>query len=156
MSLFLLSSAWVGVHWASWIYRSFAKFGKFWAIFLQIFFQHHTLSPLLLKLLAKLEFLKLSHKCLRVCPTATLWLPDAKSWLNGKDRDAGKDWRQEEIGVTEDEMVGWHHWLNGHDFEKILGAGEGQGGLTCSSPWGPKESDMTEQLNNNPCIIQIE
>ena len=109
MSLFLLSSAWVGVHWASWIYRSFAKFGKFRAIFLQIFFQHHTLSPLLLKLLAKLEFLKLSHKCLRVCPTATLWLPDAKSWLNGKDRDAGKDWRQEANGTAEDEMVEWHH-----------------------------------------------
>ena len=75
-----------------------------------------------------------------------LWPPDAKSWLIGKDPDAGKDWRQEK-GTTEDEMVGWHHWLNGHEFEQAPGDGEGQGGLACCSPWGHKELDMTEQLN---------
>ena len=66
-----------------------------------------------------------------------------KSQLTGKDPDAGKDWRQKEKGMTEDEMVGWHHWLNGHEFEQALGDGEGHGGLVCCSPWGRKESDMT-------------
>ena len=80
-----------------------------------------------------------------------LWPPDAKSWLIGKDPDAGKDWRQEK-GTTEDEMVGCHHRLNGHEFEQTLGNGEGQESLTCCSPWGPKESDMTEWLNNNPVV----
>ena len=65
---------------------------------------------------------------------------------NGKDPDAGKDWKQEEKGMEEDEMVGWHHWLNGHEFEKAPGDGDGQGGLVCRSPWGLKESDTTEQL----------
>ena len=64
-----------------------------------------------------------------------LWPPDAKSWLNGKDPDAGKDWRQEEKGTTEDEVVGWHHWLDGHEFEQALGVDDGQGGLTCCSSW---------------------
>ena len=62
------------------------------------------------------------------------------------DADAGKDWRQEK-GMTEDEMVGWHHWLDGHEFEQALGVGDGQGNLTCCSPWGHKESDTTEWLN---------
>ena len=79
--------------------------------------------------------------------TPILWPPNAKNWLFGKDPDAGKDWRQEEKGTTEDEMVGWHHQLNGHEFEQALGVGEGQGGLACYSPWGCKESDTTEQLN---------
>ena len=70
-------------------------------------------------------------------------------WLTGKDCDAGKDWRQEEKGTTEDEMVGWHHWLNGHEFKQAPGDGEGQGSLACCSPWGCKESDMTEWLNNS-------
>ena len=65
-----------------------------------------------------------------------LWPPDTNSWLIGKDPDAGKDWGQEEKQVTEDEMVGWHHWLNAHEFEQILGDGEGQGSLMCCSPWG--------------------
>ena len=78
-----------------------------------------------------------------------LWPPEAKSQLIGKDPNAGKDWRQEEKGVTEDEMVGWHHRLNGHKFEQAPGDGEGQGSLACCSPWGHKESDMTERLNNN-------
>ena len=65
-----------------------------------------------------------------------LWLPDAKNWLIRKDLDAGKDWRQEEKRTTEGEMVGWHHWLNGHEFEYSPGVGYGQGGLVCCSPWG--------------------
>ena len=79
--------------------------------------------------------------------TPILWTPDAKSWLIWKDFDAGKDWRWEEKGMTEDEMVGWCHRLNGHEFESTLGVGDGQGGLACCSPWGHKESDMTEWLN---------
>ena len=76
-----------------------------------------------------------------------LWPPDAKNWLTGKDPDAGKDSRWEEKGMTKDEMVGWHHRLNGHGFGWTPGAGDGQGGLACCSPWGCKELDMTEQLN---------
>ena len=79
--------------------------------------------------------------------TAILWPPDAKSWLIGKDPDAGKDWGQEEKGMTKDEMVGWHHWLDGHGFEWTLGVGDGQEGLACCSSWGHKESDTTERLN---------
>ena len=79
--------------------------------------------------------------------TPVLWPPDAKSWLIGKDPDAGKDWGQEEKGTTEDEMVGWHHWLNGHEFGKTLGVGDGQGGLTCYNSWGRNEWDMTKQVN---------
>ena len=75
--------------------------------------------------------------------TPILWPPDVKSWLIGKDLDAGKDWRQEERGRTEDEMVGWHHQLNGHAFEQTLGDSEGQGSLACYSPWGCKELDST-------------
>ena len=73
--------------------------------------------------------------------------PDAKNWLIGKDPDDGKDWRQEEKEMTEDEMVGWHHRLDAHEFEQALGVGDGQGSLVCCSPRGYKESDMTEWLN---------
>ena len=76
-----------------------------------------------------------------------LWPPDAKNRLIRKDADAGKDWRQEEKGMTEDEVVGWHHWLDGHEFEQAPGVGDGQGGLVCCDSWGRKESDKTEQLN---------
>ena len=79
-----------------------------------------------------------------------LWPPDEKNWLTGKDPDAGKDWRQEK-GTTEDEMVGWHHRLNGHEFEQAPGVGDGQGSLMCCSPWGCKESDKTEGLNWTVC-----
>ena len=79
--------------------------------------------------------------------TPILWPPDVKSWLIGKDPDAGKDWRWEEKGTTEDEMVGWHHWLDRYEFEQVPGVGDGQGSLACCSPWGCKESDVTEQLN---------
>ena len=85
--------------------------------------------------------------------TPILWPSDVKNWLIWKDPDAGKDWRQEENGMSEDEMVGWHHWLNRHEFEQALGVGDGQGSLVCCSPWGHKESDMTEQLNWSLIII---
>ena len=78
--------------------------------------------------------------------TPILWPPDLKNWFIRKDPDAGKDWRQEEKGMTEDEMVGWHHWLSGHEFEQSPGVGDGQGSLACCSPCGCKVSDMTEQL----------
>ena len=76
------------------------------------------------------------------------WPPDVKSWLTGKDPDDGKDWRQEEKGTTEDEMVGWHHRLNGHEFKQTPGDGEGQGGLACCSSRDHKELDTTEWQNN--------
>ena len=76
--------------------------------------------------------------------TLRLWQPDAKNWLIWKDPDAGKDWGQEEKGTTEDEMVGWHHQLNGHKFEQAPGVGDGQGSLACCSPWGRKELDSNE------------
>ena len=79
--------------------------------------------------------------------TPILWPQDAKNSLMGKDPDAGKDWRQEKKGTTEDEMVGWHHRLDGQEFEQALGIGDGQGSLVCCSPWGCQESDTTEQLN---------
>ena len=75
-----------------------------------------------------------------------VWPPDMKIRLIEKDHDDGKDWRQEK-GMTENKMVGWYHWFNGHEFEQALGEGEGQGSLACCSPWGCKESDMTERLN---------
>ena len=75
------------------------------------------------------------------------WPPDAKSWLIWKDPDAGKDWGQEEKGTTEGEMVGWHHWLNGHGFGWTPRVGDGQGELACFGLWGHKELDMTEALN---------
>ena len=78
--------------------------------------------------------------------TLILWPPDAKNWLIWKDPDTGKDWRQQEKGMTEDEKAGWHYWLDGHEFEQLLGIGDGQGGLVCGSPWGPKESDTTQWL----------
>ena len=79
--------------------------------------------------------------------TPILWPLDVKNWLIGKDLDAGKDWRQEEKGMTENEMVGWHHWFNEHEFAQAPGGGDRHGSLACYSPWGHKESDMTEQLN---------
>ena len=82
-----------------------------------------------------------------------LWPPDAKNWLIGKDPDAGKDWRQKEKGTTEDEMVGWDHQLNGHEFEQVPGVGDGWEGLVCCSQRGCKELDMTEWLNW--CILKV-
>ena len=76
-----------------------------------------------------------------------LWPPHVKNWLIGKDPDVEKDWGQEERGMTEDEMVGWHHQLSWHGFKQTSQVGDGQGSLACCSPWGHKELDMTEQLN---------
>ena len=80
-----------------------------------------------------------------------LWPPDKKNWLIRKDPDAGKDWRQEEKRMTENEMAGYHHWLDGHEFEQAWGAGDGQGSLVCCRPWGSKEWDAAEQLNWYMC-----
>ena len=74
--------------------------------------------------------------------TPIFWPPETKSWLIWKDSDAGKYWRQEEKGMTEDEMVGWHHWLDGHKLEQVLGVGDGQGSLACYSPWGLKSQPL--------------
>ena len=79
--------------------------------------------------------------------TPILWPPHEKSWLIGKDSDAERDWGQEEKGTTEDEMAGWHRWLDGLESEWTPGVGDGQGGLACCDSWGCKESDMAEQLN---------
>ena len=79
--------------------------------------------------------------------TPVLWPPHAKSWLIGKDSDAGRHWGQEEKGTAEDGMAGWHHWLDGRESEWTLGLGDGQGGLVCCDSWGCKESDTTERLN---------
>ena len=79
--------------------------------------------------------------------TLILWPPHAKTWLIGKDPYAGRDWGQEEKGTTEDEMIGWYHWLNEHGFGWSLGVGDGQGGLACCHSWGRKELEMTEWLN---------
>ena len=87
--------------------------------------------------------------------TPVLWPPHAKSWLIGKDSDAGRDWGQEKKGTTEDEMAGWHHWLNGHESEWNLGVDDGQGDLACYHSWGHKESDMTEWLNWTECLVML-
>jgi len=79
--------------------------------------------------------------------TPVLWPSHAKSWLIGKDSDAGRDWEQEEKGTTEDEMAGWHHWLDGRESEWTPGVGDGQGGLACCDSWSCKESHTTERLN---------
>ena len=87
--------------------------------------------------------------------TPILWTPEVKNRLTGKDSDAGKGWRQKEKGMTENEMVGWHHWLYGHEFEQPPGVGDGQGSLACCSPWGCKELDMTEWLNWTEIALYI-
>ena len=99
-----------------------------WAVFLKVSFREHGRND------AKAE-------------TPVLWPPHAKSWLIGKDPDAGRDWGQEAKGTTEDEMAGWHHWLDGCEFEWTPGDGNGQGGLACCDSQGCKESDTTEWLN---------
>ena len=86
--------------------------------------------------------------------TPILWPPHAKSWLTGKDSDAGRDWGQEEKETTEDEMAGWHHWLEGREFGWTPGVGDGQGGLACWDSWGCKELDTTEGLNWTELIVK--
>ena len=90
---------------------------------------------------------KISRKYSLEAEAPILWSPDVKNWLIGKDPDAGKDWRREEKWSTEDEMVGWHHWLDVHESEQAAGVGEGQESLMCCSPWGCKELDTTKWLN---------
>ena len=84
--------------------------------------------------------------------TLILWPPDVNSWLIWKDPDAGKDWRWEEKGMIEDEMVGWHHRLDWHEFERAPGIGDGQGSLACCGPWGCQESNTTERTEQNRTI----
>ena len=86
--------------------------------------------------------------------TPILWPPHEKCWLIGKDPDAGRDWGQEEKGTTEDDVAGWHHWLDGRESECTPGVGDGQGGLACCDSWGHKESDTTEQLIWSDLMIQ--
>ena len=94
---------------------------------------------------------------LKLKPWPIPWPSDAKNWLIGKDPDDGKDWRWEEKGMTEGEMIGRHYWLDGHEFEQALGVGDRQGSLVCCSLWDGKESDMTECLNwtehNSACML---
>ena len=91
--------------------------------------------------------------------TPILWSPDGKNWLIGKYPFAGKDWRLEEKGATEDEMIGWHYWCDGREFEQAPGVGDGQGSLACCSPLGCKESDTTKRLNRlvsiNYCSVTV-
>ena len=95
--------------------------------------------------------------CLYKAETPVLWPPHVKSWLIGKDSDAGGDWGQEEKGTTEDEMAGWHHQLDWREFEWTPGVGDGQGGLACCDSWGRKKSDMTQRLNWTEliCLYQV-
>ena len=87
--------------------------------------------------------------------TPILWPPVVKNWLTGKDPDAGNNWRQKK-GMTEDEMVGWHHQLDGHELEQAPGVGDGQGSLVCCNSWGCKESDTTERLNwTSVCQVSL-
>ena len=85
-----------------------------------------------------------------------LWPPHAKSWLIGKDSDAGRDWGQEEKGMTQDEMAGWHHWVDGRESEWTPGVGDGQGGLACCDSWGCRELDTTERLNWNELNVNFD
>ena len=87
--------------------------------------------------------------------TPVLWPPHAKSWLIGKDSDAGRDWGQEEKAMTDDEMAGWHPWLDGRYFEWTPRVGNGQGSLACCNSWGHKESDMTDQLKWTDWYIKL-
>ena len=114
--------------------------------------QHHSSKASILRC-SPFFIVQLSHPYMFIgmtdfeAATPILWPPDAKSWLIWKDSEAGKDWGQQEKGTTEDEMVGWHHWLNGHGFGWTPGAVDGQGGLACCGSWGHKESDTIERLN---------
>ena len=104
-------------------------------------------SPILISIIGIFQILKLKLQYFGP--------PHVKSWLTGKDSDAGRDWGQEEKGMTEDEMAGWHHWLDGRESEWTLGVGDGQGGLACCDSWDRKESDMTEWLNWTEYFIGV-
>ena len=118
----------------------------------------YSLEGLMLKLKFQLDSKWIFKNCFKLskAETLVLWPPHAKSWLIGKDFDAGRDWGQEKKGTTEDEMAGWHHWLDGHESEWTLGVGDEQGDLACCDSWGRKESDMTEWLNWTELNWQID
>ena len=115
-----------------------------WKRFLRVHWSAGRSSQLILKETSPEKFIRRTDA---EAETPILWPPNMKSWLIWKDPDAGKVWRWEEKGATEDEMVGWHHWLNGRGFGWTPGVGDGQGGLACCGSWGHKESYMTERLN---------
>ena len=140
--MLLLKFILYGTLWAScaWLTISFSMLGKFSTIILGL--QGDPTNPFWRR--SALGFL---WKKWCKAETPVLWPPNAKSWLIGKDSDAGRDWGQEEKGTTEVEMAGWHHWLDGCESEWTLGVGDGQGGLAYCDSWGCKESDTTEQLN---------
>ena len=135
---------WMLVHKEGWTYKN----SCFWTVVLKMTLK----SPLDSKEIQPVHP-KGNQSCVFIgrtdveAETPILWPPDAESWLIWKDPDAGKDWRQEEKGMTEDEIVGWHHWLSGHRFGWTPGVDDGQGGLALCSSWGRKEYDMTEWLN---------
>ena len=145
---FFSSHLWMGEldHKESWVPKKKAE--HFWTVMLEEILER----PLNWKKI-KLVNPKENQSCIFIggtdaeAETPILWSSDMKNWFIGKDPDAGKDWRQEEKGMTEDEMVGWHHQLNGHVFEEALRVGDGQGSLACCIPCGRKELDTTELLN---------
>ena len=137
--------SWVLKNWCFWTVVLEKTFRVPWTarrsnqLILKEFSPEYSLKRLMLKL--KLQYFDAT-------PYMVNTIPDAKSWFVGKNPDAGKDWGQEEKRTTEDEMVGWHHWLSGHEFEQTPGDNDRQGSLVCSSSWSCKESDTTEHPNN--------
>ena len=144
------------------VYHSITLFTTFWMhIYMYVFGVYGLLRWLSVKNLPEmqttwvrslgqedpLEKEMATHSSFLEAKTPVLWPPHAKSWLNGKDCDTGRDWGQEEKGTTEDEMAGWHHWLDACKSEWTPGVGDGQGGLAYCYAWGCKESDTTERLN---------
>ena len=127
-----------------WDPMAWPKFSECWALS-QLF--HFPLSLSSSGFLVPLHFLLFFGRNDANGETPVPRPPHAKSWLIGKDSDAGRDWGQKEKGTTEDEMAGWHHWLDGREFEWTPGVGDGQGGLASCNSWGHKESDMIERLN---------
>ena len=120
------------------------RLGLWWRLSAEEFLEKTLESPLVCKEISpgiSMEGMMLKTEA------PVLWPPHAKSWLIRKDSDAGSDWGQEEKGMTEDEISGWHHWLDGREFEWTPGVGDGQGGLACCDSWGRKESDTAEWLN---------
>ena len=109
-----------------------------------IFWKKNQKTPLIWKDICTPMHSSIIYNCQYMEAT---WPPHAKSWVIGKDPDAGRDWGQAEKGTTEDEMAGWHHWLDAHEFEWTPGVGDGQGGLACCNSWGCKELDTAERLN---------
>ena len=144
----ILLLEWTGMMYFVFIYLFLAVLGLFWTVVLE-----KTLESLLDGKEIKPVNSKRNKSWIFIgrtdaeAETLILWAPDMKNWLTGKDSDAGKGWRQEKKETTEDEMVEWHHSLDGHEFEQAVGIGDGQKSLACCSPWGCKVLDTTELLN---------